>query len=288
MAVREEVGLIALHEIKKNIRSLKGIVMFVLFTLGGMVPTVGQIVLDNMRRSAGMKEVSPDLKHELFHRALLASYKGDSAIADYLANCPPVLYVLFQGTLAFLPLLIILVGFDQIAGDVQYRSIRYVVGRVHREAIVIGKALGIWAVISVMTLVLHAVVWIAMLTQHDYGAADTLSWGLRLWVFSICFGGAYVGLLNLVSSWFKQPMLALLTAIGVGFCMFLARVILEAVGADPSRAGALYAAWIFPGHYEVLLVSPDPLRAIGGCALAIAWGGLLVAATTFILKRKDL
>lgn len=282
MAVREEVGLVALHEIKKNIRSLKGIVMFVLFTLGGLVPTVGQMALDSWRRSAGMKEIPPDVKHELFHKALLANYKGDSAIADYLANCPPILFVLFQGTLAFLPLLIILIGFDQIAGDVQYRSIRYFVGRAHRESIVAGKALGTWAVIAVMTLVLNLVVWIAMLIQHEYGVVDTLSWGVRLWLYSICFGAAYVGLLNFVSSWFKQPMLALLTAVGLGFCMWLARVILEAVAGN-----ALYGAWVFPGHYEVLLVSPDPLRAVGGCALAIAWGGVLVAGTTFILKRKD-
>ena len=54
-----------------------------------------------------------------------------------------------------------------------------------------------------------------------------------------------------------------------------------------SETTAEAAAARFPGHYEVLLVSPDPLRAVGGCALAIAWGGVLVAGTTFILKRKD-
>ena len=56
MAVREEVSLVARNEIRKNLRSTKGIVMFVFFMLGGMLPTVGSIILNNMLKSAGGKE----------------------------------------------------------------------------------------------------------------------------------------------------------------------------------------------------------------------------------------
>ncbi|MEZ4295947.1 MAG: hypothetical protein R3B70_13310 [Polyangiaceae bacterium] len=60
------------------------------------------------------------------------------------------------------PFFVLLIGFDQIAGDIQHRAIRYIAGRSRRESIVVGKALGVWAVISVMLLVLHIAVWVVM------------------------------------------------------------------------------------------------------------------------------
>ena len=282
MAVREEVQ-IALYELRKNLRSKKGIAMFVLFFLGGAVPSVGQILIDNAQRAAHIENIPEEAKREMVEKTLLAVYRGDHDIASYLAHCPPVLLFLFQGTLFFLPLLALLVGFDQIAGEVQHRSMRYIIGRAPRHAIVIGKALGVWGVIATMVLVLHLVVWVVMIVQSDYGVALTLSWGARLWLFSVAFAAAYVGLVNLVSSWFKMPVLSLFIGAGVAFGLWLARLIVLAIG---DRAEAL--TWVFPSTYEQFMVSPDPLRSLLGCALAIGWGALAVGLASMIVRRRDL
>jgi len=282
MSLWEEIRLVAQHEIKRNVKSLKGIIMFILFFLLGTLPVLGRILIDNAAKEAHLDKISPEQRHQAMERALLLTYRGDHAIASYLADSPAALYLLLAMTQLLLPLLSIVIGFDQIAGDVQHRSIRYLVGRAKRSSLVIGKGIGIWAVVAIMTLVTHAVAWIMMLFQHDYGAGETLSWGLRFLAFCVASAGAQVGLASLVSSWFKVPILSLFIGLGVGFGLFVARAIVLAIGDS-----AEFARWIFPSTYETFMVKPDALTALGGCAASIAWGAIMVTLATVIVQRKD-
>jgi len=176
MAVREEVGLVALHEIKRNLGSIKGIVMFVLFLALGGIAAALRIFGERFASSMGADKMSDEQKHQAWENLLSKQYKSE-AIGHYLADCPGViLVVLFGGTLLFAWLFILIIGFDQIAGEVQHRSIRYLVGRARRESIVIGKALGHWVIISAMILVLHVVVWIVLLFQPGVHAGDVFFW----------------------------------------------------------------------------------------------------------------
>lgn len=282
MALREGV-LVAQHELRRNLRSKKGIAMFILFVLGGAVPSIVQILLDDAARAAHMSSLRPEEEREMVEQGLLLLYKGDHAVAHYLASCPPVLLFVFKGTMFFLPLLTLLVGFDQISGEVQHRAIRYLVGRAERHAIVVGKAIGVYGVIATMVLVLHVVVWIALVARSEFGLGVTLSWGLRLWAFSAAFAAAYVGLVSAVSAWFKTPVLALFVGAGVAFGLLVVRGILLAIGEKAEAA-----TWLFPSTYESLMVSPNPLTALGGCALSIGWGALAVGLATLIVRRRDL
>src|SRR5258707_878339 len=60
---------------------------------------------------------------------------------DSLAAIPIVLLVVFKLTLRFLPLFIALMGFDQLAGEVGPKSIRYLVVRAKRSSMILGKLL---------------------------------------------------------------------------------------------------------------------------------------------------
>src|SRR5208337_2799545 len=105
--------------------------------------------------------------------------------------------------------LVLLVGFDQLAGEIQHRTIRYTAGRAHRPSIVVGKALGIWGVVSIMVLVLHLTVWVIILVRGTSPAAQVFSWGARFWLFSSMCAAAYVGYASVVSSLFRTPIVAL-------------------------------------------------------------------------------
>ena len=49
------------------------------------------------------------------------------------------------------------------------------------------------------------------------------------------------------------------------------------------------ATWAFPATYESkLLVSPDPLRVVGGVAALVAWGAVMVAGAAAIVSRRDI
>src|SRR5262249_3095124 len=121
-----------------------------------------------------------------------------------------------------LPLLVLMVGFEQIAGEIQHRGIRYIAGRAHRSSIVVGKALGVWAVVAIMALVLHLTVWIVILIRGGETFGNVLSWGGRIWLFDVAAAAAYVGLVALVSSFFRTPIVALFVGVVVLFVQWLA------------------------------------------------------------------
>ena len=275
-----EVGLTALRELRRNLRSAKGVAMFVLFFLGGSIPTIGEVLF---ARFVNM----PD--HSLQERQLdllngLRQLRFDEATAKHLSTCPASLYFfLFKGSLFFLPPLILLIGFDQIAGEIQHRSIRYLVGRARRWALVVGKALGVLGVIATMTLVLGVTVWTAMIIEGHYPASLVLSWGVRIWIFTVASAAAYVGLTTLVSSLFRTPIVALFVGVAALCVIGLANLIFGLFEATE------VATWAFPSTYASrLLVSPDPLRVLGGVAALIGWGAAMVAGAAAIVSRRDI
>lgn len=289
-----EVGIVAQREILRNIRSTKGIAMFALFLLGGLVfsvlvSTILQFLLAGLARKAGMKEISPELQRQLFDRYLVETYDGD-AIPRYLGSAPAVLYFLFQGTLVFLPLLVLLVGFDQIAGEIQHRTIRYSAGRAGRASIVVGKALGVWGVISVMVLVLHLTVWTLVLVRGGGTVSQVVAWGPRFWLFSVVCAAAYVGFSAIISSLFRTPIVALFVGAGAGAALWLGYKILYLISGSELSIAHLGRAgmWAFPNNYEQLLVSPAMGTVLGGTALFLGWGALCVAAATGIVTRRDI
>lgn len=282
-AVQQEVTLTALREIRKNLRSAKGIAMCSLFFVFGAVPSVLQVLFSKATASVGLDGAPEQALHEVRVKTYTSMY--DSAdIGNYLAKCPDTLYV-FLLEIAFLclPVLVLLVGFDQIAGEIQHRSIRYVVGRSRRTSFVIGKTLGLWAVVATVMLLLHVTVWVVMLVRGTAPAADILSWGFRIWIFGVAYSAAWAGYTTLVSSLFRTPIVAMFVGAGIGSFLVVTYLILRAIGETTE-----VATWLFPNKYVWLMVSPDPSRALGGMALCIAWGALCVLASTAIVRRRDI
>jgi hypothetical protein len=282
MSPIEEAGLTALREIRRNLRSTKGIAMFALFFLGGAVPSVIQVLLQRSADGRRFAEMPDDLKREAF-QVLLERFTYDQATAAHLSHCPPALFlILYKGTILFVPLLILLVGFEQIAGDIQHRGIRYLAGRARRSSIVAGKALGTWAVIAVMVLVLHLTVWISMLVFGTDRIGPILAWGPRLWLFSSVYTAAWVGVSALVSSFFRTPIVSLFVGSAVFFGLWITYKIFNFVDALHG------ATWAYPFAYVDLLESPEPLRVLGGVAALVAWGAVMVLGASAVMNRRDI
>jgi ABC-type transport system involved in multi-copper enzyme maturation permease subunit len=268
-----DVGIVARREIMRNLRSTKGIAMFALFFLAGFLPAVLRLAL---RQSTG--DVSDEEVRAGFELFLTRMAHHPAEVARHIAPAGVTLYTLFQGTLTFLPLVVLLIGFDQIAGEVQHRTIRYSVGRASRPSIVVGKALGIWGVAAVMITVVHATVWILAAIQ---GGGSVIAWGPRLLLFSVIGAGAYVGFASLVSSLFRTPIVALLVGSGAGFAIWLLNKLL---GAFPSTERI---TWAFPNRYEDLLFEPAADRVVLGLSLFLLWGAACVVLSSLLVSRRD-
>jgi ABC-type transport system involved in multi-copper enzyme maturation permease subunit len=282
MSPVREASLTALREIRRNIASTKGIAMFVLFFLGGLLgPIIGERVIIKLLFGGDLTGLTAVEKQQVLNELLLRS-GYERATVDYLSFCPWQLGILFfQGTLTFAPLLILLIGFDQIVGDIQHRAVRYIAGRSRRESIVVGKALGVWAVIAFLMLILNVTVWILMIGRGVAGPAAILTWGPRLWLLQVAAAAAWVGLITLISSLFRTPIIALLAGAVVFPGVWLTNKILGLIEA------AAPAMWALPFKYEDLLISPEPLRVLGGVGAFIGWGAVMVAIATQVVKRRD-
>jgi ABC-type transport system involved in multi-copper enzyme maturation permease subunit len=277
MISARDVGIVAQRELMRNLRSTKGIAMFALFFLGGLLPAVIRLMA---RKLAGD---TPEAVGQALFEGYLGKRFSSETTVHYLSNAPQTIYFLFEGTLTFLPLLVLVVGFDQIAGEIQHRTLRYSAGRATRPSLVLGKAIGIWGVVAVMISVLHITVWVVALIQGGQGASAgaVVSWGARVLLFSVVGASAYVGFASLMSSLFRTPIVVLFVGAGVGFAIWLSNKIL---GFFPSTEKI---TWIFPNRYEQLLFEPDALTVLGGIGLFIAWGALCIAASSLIVSRRD-
>jgi ABC-type transport system involved in multi-copper enzyme maturation permease subunit len=281
MLSAREVGVVAQRELLRNLRSTKGIAMAAIFVLCGVLPSLVEVYTDREGASLGVDDLPDAAKKEFALKLLEATY-GSMETAKHLAQAPFVLHTLFAGTVLFLPFFILPIGFDQLAGEIQHRTLRYSAGRASRASIVVGKALGIWGVISVMVLVLHLSVWVIAGVKGGLSAGALISWGGRFWFFSVICAAAYVGYASLVSSLFRTPIVALFVGAGGGLVIAL----LNKVFGFFEKTQAI--TWIFPNRYEKLIVSPDPRNMLGAMALLIGWGALCVAVSSLVVSRRDI
>jgi ABC-type transport system involved in multi-copper enzyme maturation permease subunit len=280
MSQTAEIGLTAARELRKNLRSVKGIAMFVLFVLGGLVPRLIAITLERWARGPGGEARAND-EMIRFAKMEYLTHEYGKPLAEYLADCPAMLLGLFQGTLMFLPLVVLMVAFDVVAGETQHRTFRYLVVRATKTSLLVGKGLGIWAVACVMTLVLHSMTWILSIVHGKDSFGTILAWGTRLWLYSAIYSAAYVGLATLLSSLFKTPVVALFVGVGTVFGMAITRL-----------AFAYYEkleplTWAFPASYEPWLLSNDPARVVSAMAVLLAWGAVCLFVASEILRRRD-
>jgi ABC-type transport system involved in multi-copper enzyme maturation permease subunit len=277
MNVFQETGLIAAREIRKNIRSAKGLVMVIISLLGGVATS---LLLQKLR-AMDEAQISPEQLHAL-QQAMLEKKYGDLEMAKYLASAPPVLLALLLATVWLNPGLVAVMGFDGISGELQHRSVRYWTVRSRRVSYFAGKFLGLWAVISIVTLVMHALIWGLTMVKSSGGMApaDTLLWGIRFWAVTLPISAAWCGIATLIGSQFRAPMIALL----VTFATFFVLWICDAIGEVGNIKALTY---IYPNTYDAWLLSPKFDKVALGALICMAFGVVTTGAGTFLFTRRD-
>ncbi|MEZ4295946.1 MAG: hypothetical protein R3B70_13305 [Polyangiaceae bacterium] len=102
-------------------------------------------------------------------------------------------------------------------------------------------------------------------------------------MFSVAAMAAFAGLIAGESaSFFRTPIVALFVGVLVFFGLWLTGKLLGLFEATKA------ASWALPFRYEDLLVSPEPLRVLGGVAAYVGWGAVMVAAASLVVKRRDI
>ena len=275
-----EIGLIAGREIKKNFRSIKGIILLVISLLGAGGVALVLAWLDKQDLAHGL---SQEEVHEGFKKVLSQQgWYGPGELADYVSNAPPTLYFMMWGTIWLTPLVMAIIGFDGIAGELQNRTVRYWNVRTRRWSYYIGKVLGLWAVVSIFILMIHASVWCVSIGFGIAPSSHILKWGLRLYAVTIPIAAAWCGISTLVSSNFRVPILALLATCLVFFVLWM----LKGVGVvlRDSMDALIY---VYPNTYDEWLLSPKPQRVFSGVGALLGFLFLTTAVGSYIFQKRD-
>ena len=289
MSPVSEAGLTCLREMRRNLRSAKGIVMGLLFLLGGAAASliyaaVSELTNPNRQGHDVPEEAFRDLRQKVWAEVWNADIGG------YLADSPSIFVALFKGSLWFIPFMTLMIGFEQVCGDLQHRTIRYTAIRARRESIVAGKFLAIWGVVAVLLFALHAFVWFVTLIRADASFSQVLVWGPRMWGLSAIYTAAYAGLTILVSSLTRRPVISLFLGL-IFFSLFWVLDLAADVArmAESERFSWLqYVGYAIPDYYEAWLVTPKAPQMLGAMAFLLAYGVGATAFAGWVIHRRDI
>ena len=302
MSPASEIALVAGRELKKSIRSIKGIILGILTLLGSVLAVLICIALESsVRTDIGAQNT--DAFRQMYEDGMVKS-GTDPGVAHYVATMP-ISMVAFLKVLVWIgPLLVAVLGFDSVSGDLQHRTVRFWTVRSRRWSYLLGKFFGLWAIVSIVTLTLVVLSSIAVLVRGYITIGDFFTWGLRCWFISAMIAGVWTAVATFVSSRFKTPLFALLSTCGAFFCMWMAGVIGTVVrwytaismaqkgphGSDTARAVVSNIHWyeyLNPNGYDDLLLSPKPLHVAAGLGACAVYVIVFVGLASALFAKKD-
>ncbi|MCL2447905.1 MAG: ABC transporter permease subunit [Polyangiaceae bacterium] len=278
-----EVRLIAGRELRKTFRSAKGIVLAALsLTAGGLLSLLFAWV-ERMRVEKLSTGVATDADAAATIRAMQEGFYAKlygPETAHFLADAPYALWVMLMVTLGGIPLLVALLGFDGISGEVGQRTVRFWAVRARRASYVFGKLVGLWITVLAVTLATNVIVGVAVAWVGRVPVIQVLFWGLRLDAVTLPVSLAWCAIATLVGVQFRAPMLALLWICATMFGLWIVRVVAGLKGVDA-------LAYVDPNAYDWLLVSPRASDVAGGVAGLLALTAAAAAAAAWSFERKD-
>ncbi len=205
--------------------------------------------------------------------------------ARYLVLDQPMLLsitVLLLGLV--LPLLLPLGSFATISGDVQHRSIRYLLPRTTRTALLLGRLLGclVLSGILITGLVAAIILYLGIVLSLD-SWQDLIPWGIRCLGALLVLSFPYVSLGILCSTVFRAPMVSLLASVGAAVAVpliaFSARAAWEPLGQ---------LLYLLPWGYSHQLLSPDGETVTTATLYCLGHGLAFTLLAHYRLRRADL
>lgn len=305
-----EIGAVWRGEVGRAIKSGRVLVLLILFLLfvGLALTAVGFIehrmvgsIKDQMN-GAGMTATEASEKLLQGKEQFLSMFiTDDAAMLKSLAELPLVLLVVFKITLRFVPLLIALMGFDQLAGEIGPKSIRFFVVRVRRSSLVLGKFLAQATLFSLLSIISTLMmVGVAKALNSDFAMADVAVWLVKLLVSSLVLALAYLAVTSLCSAMVKQASVSLVLNIIVLFVVWFVALIGEsfrfpgesAQGAVSqiitSESPIAYVRYLSVWHFGQDLLHPHLREFLTAVVMHLGFAATFLGLTQIIVSKRDL
>jgi ABC-type transport system involved in multi-copper enzyme maturation permease subunit len=287
-----EIHLLLVREIRRSVRSAKGIVLGVVTMLGAIVTSFVVSSLEGAQRRTADGVMSTEQFNEL-KRQVIEHQTGNAALAVQAASMPQSLKAFLDVTVWLAPLLIALLGFDTVSGELQHRGVRFWTVRTRRSSYFAGKLFGLWMLVALVMLVINVIAGTVALTKGYVTGGELVSWGLRFWLIAVVIAGAWASIAVLISSCFRTPVLALLTTFATFFVLWVcgfsgtiarARGMLETQVLDERMR---WYEYLYPNAYESMLVGNEASKAALAVGILLGFVAVMTAAGSTLFQRRD-
>lgn len=216
---------------------------------------------------------------------LIQKMTEEGAISENLArsliegSLPPlpaaILFVTTDFILPWLPLLILLVGFNRVSEDLHSRYTRYLLQRVHRGSYLFGKLLGLWLMSLAAVVLVHLVLLGIGAAKEVFDMERTWAAMPKIWLGMAFLTLAYSAYTIFWSSLVTPPFLSLVLAAAALVFLKFATGLLSLVDL---RLGQL---WLDSWTMRLWVADPPALGIFAGYAT------LFVAGSWLVLRRRD-
>ncbi len=306
----QEILAIWRGETRRALKSGRVLVLLILFVLfvGLALTIVGgfqhqaNAQLEQQAAMAGADLSQAQAQLDEQKRGFLKFFiTDDEAMLDSLASIPIVLLVVFKLTLRFLPLFIALMGFDQLAGEVGPKSVRYLVVRVKRTSIIFGKLLSQATIFAILlSICTFLMVLVARVLNPDFAASEVSLWTIKLILSSFVLSLAYLALTALFSAITKQSGIALVLniialfviwfiALVAGFFRFPGEEVLNTpLAMLKGESWLAYLRYASVWHYGDDLLHPSWARALPAALAHAGYGLVFLGLAQLAVRRRDL
>ncbi|MGA9525799.1 MAG: ABC transporter permease subunit [Myxococcaceae bacterium] len=303
-----DTGVIAGAELRRTVKSARIIVLFALYAMFSalvllIVGSIAQSINEAARKQIEAAGADTQMAEEAFRQArsgmLGFMFDSDPAMLDALADVPLVILIVFKITLFFLPAYVAIMGFDQISGEVGPKSIRFLVGRASRSAVLFGKYLAQAAALVGLVLLVDLGIFIyAKASNPDFSLGLMFATLLKFWLAAIVFSLSYLALTTLCSTLFRTPAVSLvfnfLALFGFWLLNFIGSFGVDREisaqgmpGPETITSPLAYIRFLSPSYYSTNLLHPD----LGQFAVsAVAYAGfaaVFLFGAYAVLRARD-
>jgi ABC-2 type transport system permease protein len=287
MSPLRETSIVFAHETRRHLRSAKTLVLLILYALatalsGVLFVAATRTAQEGISSMSGGQALQPEQLDELKMGGLSLIFGQDPALVRYLVQIPLVVVFFFWFALLFLPLLTTLMGFDQISGELQSRSLRFVSLRARRGSLLAGKVLAQAALLFALTAVVNLGIFAyAAASTEGFQVGVGLAAMIRFWLLGLVYASAYIGLVALCSTLFRAPIVSLLIALCALFAFWLTAFL--------SRFEAIrFLGYLVPSHYERGLFSPEWDHVLPSVGAYLAFAVVFLCLAWLSLRARDL
>jgi ABC-type transport system involved in multi-copper enzyme maturation permease subunit len=283
-----DAALVANFDLRESLRTRRALVLVLLYlliaaTASGVYVSVVRAIQDTVDAAASAASADQQLdmlKDEGYRSLLLFIAGGDQPLANHLATYPAMVLIFAWVSLAFLPWFIALTSYDQIAGDLHLRTIRYAALRTTRAAYVAGKLAAQAVVVAgVAALGMLPVIVIGAIYLPGFDLLATVASLISTLPITLVCALGFLGIVSLASQLCRSPGTARAAAMGLLLLVF--------VLASQDVIGPFFSLFS-PWHWKPGLFHPDiPTRLLSAAAcLGLCLGYTALGYLRF--RRRDL